>query len=96
MSKIPSTTQARMLANIYGNDRKEISVCTKGRDGDAPYIDATTAVLIKRGWISPYGEETHEFANGTKWRKHVLTVDGMDALEDYLREDRYKRKSQAA
>lgn len=83
---LPSDRQARRIASVWAADRF-INVMKEGRDGSAPYVDPTTAAMIKRGWLEPSGSMLFR-ENGYLWEPHSLTPKAMLALEHYLMERR--------
>lgn len=96
-TKLPSAAQAKRLAQLWAGKRT-MSFMTKGpRHSPEPYNDPTTLALIKYGWVLRSGkmENGREFANGTEWEVCTLADSGVDALEDFLREERYRRQHAA-
>lgn len=71
--KPPSEPQARRLAAMWGDNR--------GR-AVGGYIDPTTAVLKRNGWIMPT-DKTGEYPNGSRWVEHVVSPAGLRALHTY-------------
>lgn len=87
---IPSRAQAQFLAGTWAGPRDMIVyVMTRGRDGAEPYVTPTIAACVKRGWLKPTGATKAE--NGFEYAQHMLSDNGLDALEDFFREARYRR-----
>lgn len=78
---IPSAAQAKMIAHLWSSG-------DTARIGG--YDNPTTLTCIKHGWLVPNGE-TGTFPNGAQFERHVLSETALDALEDFLREMRWKR-----
>lgn len=91
--KLASTAQAKFLAGVF--ERGKIKMLVRWTSGKEVYTEPTVRVCLTRKWIEPVGEESTEHTNGTIWRDHALSDAGVDALEDYLRNARYLRKSAA-
>lgn len=73
-STVPSMAQAKRIAFLWSMDR---GVQVGG------YIDPTTQVLLREGWIEPNGE-TGVYPNGSDWRLHKLSATGLAALATYF------------
>ena len=81
----PSRAQAKFIARTWSRfTNTEINV---GR-----YLDPTTAACIKYGWLKNTGR-TELHPNKTEFEIYILSDLALDALETYLREDRYKRQA---
>lgn len=78
----PSIAQAKLIARLWGLDR-EVSIGGK-------HIDPTKAACVKRGWLVPSGQ-TGKFPSGGDYAIHVLSPSALPALEDFLREQRWKK-----
>lgn len=85
-----SLAQAKMIARVWSGDW-QLHVMTKGRDNGEPWNDSTTLALLRRKWIEPNGA-VPTLRNDLEYQGHVLTHAGIDALEDYLCEQRYGRE----
>jgi hypothetical protein len=77
-----SAAQAKTIARLWGDGA---ATCRVGG-----FEIPTVAVCVKRGWLVPNGK-TGTFPSGAPWTEHVVSERGLDALEDYLRDTRYKR-----
>ena len=83
--KLPTDAQACLLAWLWGT-AKRLRI-----DGhDTPSEKA----LVKAGWVLPTGV-LGKSPNGAGYEYHKISDAGFDALEDYLRERRYKRQAAA-
>lgn len=78
---IPSIAQAKLIAHLWASGSK-INI--------GSYVMPTHLTCVKRGWLIPNGE-TGLFPNETEYKVHVLSESALDALEEFLREVRYKR-----
>lgn len=85
-AKVPSVAQARFLMRIWLCNDEPVCV------GDT-WADATVKACVKAGWLLPNGIIGF-FPSGAPWTGHNLCEAGVDAIEDYLRQRRYKRQSQ--
>lgn len=54
------------------------------------FVDATTAVCIKRGWLVDTGR-TGLYPNENPYKIYALSDDGVDAIASFLLDLRYKR-----
>lgn len=54
------------------------------------YVTPTETVCIRRGWLKDTGRTT-QMPSGSTANIYDLSLDGIDALEDFLRETRFKR-----
>ena len=82
--KVPTEAQAKKLAYLFGMPGAKVLI---GEN----YVDPTDRVLRARGWVRRNGE-VHQFSNpayGTGYY-HVITEDGLVALETYFRKRRLK------
>ncbi len=82
----PSSAQAKFLARLWAQGRATGVNTTP--DG---WVDPTTNACVNRGWLVPNGKTSHT-GNGTPQADHVVSDDGLDAIETYFREARYKRQ----
>lgn len=78
---IPSYAQVKLLAHVWANGTTKVGV---------DYVDATTKACVKRGWFTTNGE-TGKYPNGSDYHVCILSDAGYGAIEDYLRNARYKR-----
>lgn len=94
--RLPSPAQARKLAELWASRNQELSKMIQGPiHSSGPYNDATTLALIKYGWVSTT-DTTKSFANGTTWEIYKISDRGIDAIENFFRETRYRRQKAAA
>lgn len=84
--RVPSDAQAKMLAWAWSGYARPLMVAVS----EGAYVDATTTVCVKRGWIVPTNEEGGEYPNGDTFKFFAVSDAGLDAIEDYLRERRFK------
>jgi hypothetical protein len=82
-AKPASEAQARKIASLWGSN---------GRQPIASYKDSTTEVCLKYGWLIPNGV-AGTFPNGETFAEHIVSDQGLDALEGFLRELRYRRSA---
>jgi hypothetical protein len=89
--RVPSEAQAKAIASMWSGGPRwgTRGVQLERHDGKPPYNDPTTSALVKYGWLVPTGE-TKEYANGIRVAMHTLSPTALDALEDFLREHRFK------
>lgn len=94
-ARLPSLAQARRLADLWASKDQQLSVMTKGpQHSPEPYNDPTTLALVKYGWFAPTSEKK-SYTNGTEWDIYRMTDAGIDALENFLCEVRWKRAAAA-
>lgn len=76
--KPPSEAQAKRLASIWVDhwDR----ACNLTVDG---YNTPTDKALVRNGWIVPEGERG-QWPSGYFYQRHVISPEGLAALENYL------------
>lgn len=87
-TKIPSDAQAKMIAHHW-SDWRHLRIMKRGRDNTEPYIEPTTNVLLKNGWIEPSGNLEY-MENGYLWEGYTVSEAGLLALESYLQKRRFK------
>lgn len=73
--RVPSEAQAKRIAFLWGNWRPGVQI-----DG---YIEPTTKVLLREGWIEPAGEKG-QYPNGSEWELHTVSIKGLRALYTYF------------
>ena len=81
--KPPSKAQAMAIARIWS----AVGCAFIGQDR----VDPTWAICIRNGWFVPNGK-TGTFPNGSIYNEHVVSDDGLHALERFLFDARCKRR----
>ena len=81
---IPSLAQAQFLARLW-------SGFMNGETNIGEYVTPTVTVCIKRGWLKDTGRTAIQM-KGKEAKVYDLSIAGVDAIEDYLRETRYRRQ----
>jgi hypothetical protein len=92
-SKVPSLTQAKMIARLFG-EGEALQITFEGREGGKPppWNPPTFNALVKEGWIEPNGVfGTHP--SGAKYQEHTVSLAGLLALETFLADQRFKTRA---
>lgn len=84
---LPSVAQAKRIASVWSGHSSVVNIMTQGRDGASPYIDPTTAALVKRGWLAPNGDLKFN-EHGNQYQPHKLSGSALLALECFLSDTR--------
>lgn len=86
---IPTDAQARILAIAWGK-HKIIGPGVGGRSAETP----TVRTCIKHGWLKMVEGTDRQCLNPLyRQADWSITISGLDAIEDYLRDRRFKRPS---
>lgn len=75
---IPSLTQARLLARVWGDLNRHVPVAVDG------YVDPTVAACIRHGWLTDSAIRG-KYPSGADFIGHEVSMAGQFALADYLR-----------
>ena len=73
---IPSITQAKFLARVWGSATQKPAV------GSSP--DPTVKACIKNGWLEPI-DQKGVFPNGQEFERYDVSANGLRALAKALR-----------
>ena len=74
-NKVPSEAQAKRIAHLWASG--------KGVQIAKEYTEATSAVLLREGWIEPTGERG-KYPIGWEYEVHKLSAKGLRALHTYF------------